>query len=121
MTEDQLIEFLKAQMGELRQELAQTRSDLKDVSKAMTALELHLAKVDGQNIAARQEELQKRVSQFEKQALTEEDIATLRKTVADLSVESTERKAQAKMLRWMVAALGAINLLLLIYLNWKRV
>lgn len=121
MTEDRLIEFLKSQMDGLRSELSQTRSELKEVAGAMRQLELHLAKLDTENLAHRQQALQDRISKFEKQALTEDDVLNLRAQVAGLVTESTERKAQMRLLKGGLAVLSAVNLLLMIYLGWKRI
>lgn len=119
--DDQLIEFLKSQLNDLRTELAETRKEMKEVSNAFRQFELHLAKVDVQGLVQNQEHLRDRVSKFEREALTESDISELRKQVAELVTESTGRKAQMSLLKGIVAMLSAINLLLMIYLAWKRV
>lgn len=113
--------FFRVQVAALQTDLTQTRAELKEVTRALTQLEVQLARIDAQNVTVKHEELQKRVSQFEKVAVTDSDLEELRKSVADLVAESTGRKAQARVLKWGVAALSAINLVLLIYLNWKKV
>ena len=45
----------------------------------------------------------------------------LRAQVAGLVTESTERKAQMRLLKGGLAVLSAVNLLLMIYLGWKRI
>lgn len=120
-TVEQLGELFRVQLTALQGELTQTRSDLKEVTKAMGHLEIQLAKIDTRSLIDGQEELRKRVSQFEKHAVTETDLVDLRRKVDELLTESTGRKAQAKVLKWGLATLSAINLALLIYLNWKRI
>lgn len=121
LTADQLSEVFKVQFTAFQAELAQTRGDLKEVSTAMRHLEIQLAKIDTQSLITKQEDLQKRISLFEKNAVTEADLNELRYKVEELVTESTGRKAQARVLKWGLATLSAVNLALLIYLNWKRI
>ena len=121
ITAEQLSELMGVKFTALQKELGDTRTDLKDMAKAMAHLELQLAKIDITAMLARQDKLQDRISQFEKQAVTEGDLAELRKQVAELVADATGRKAQAKMLRWVAAGMGVLNVALLIYLNWKKI
>lgn len=121
ITAEQLSELVNVRFAALQKDLVDTRTDMKDMAKAMAHLELQLAKIDISAMLARQDKLQERISQFEKHAVTDDEFAKLTVKVDDLMVEATGRKAQAKMLRWLVAGMGAINLALLIYLNWKKI
>jgi hypothetical protein len=121
ITADQLNELVKERFAALQKDLQDTRAEMHDTAKAMRGLEVQLAKIDVAAAIARQDKLQDRISQFEKQAVTESDLAELRRQVAELVADATGRKAQAKMLRWVAAGMGVINVALLIYLNWKKI
>ncbi len=121
ITAEQLNELVNVRFAALQKDLGDTRTDMKEMAKAMAHLELQLAKIDISAMLARQDKLQERVSQFEKHAVMEGDLTELRKKVDELFADATGRKAQAKMLRWLVAGMGAVNVALLIYLNWKKV